>query len=118
MSHYADASLPQQLDAFVWFDGSSAVTLLGPQHAKAGAPDTYAFGSSLHRRHQLIRSTWDGWWPGSEPGTRDPSRGFENARLPDLRVPQHGRKRVDGQLCNSAVGSPCLPGSEPEPLTT
>jgi len=60
MSHYADASLPQQLDAFVWFDGSSAVTLLGPQHAKAGAPDTYAFGSSLHRRHQLIRSTWDG----------------------------------------------------------
>jgi hypothetical protein len=44
MSHYADASLPQQLDAFVWFDESSAVTPLGPQYAKAGAPDTYAFG--------------------------------------------------------------------------
>jgi protein-L-isoaspartate(D-aspartate) O-methyltransferase len=44
MSHYADASLPQQFDAFVWFDETSAVTPLGPEHAKAGAPDTYPFG--------------------------------------------------------------------------
>lgn len=44
MSHYADASLPQQFDAFVWFDETSAVTPLGPQHAKAGVPDTYPFG--------------------------------------------------------------------------
>jgi protein-L-isoaspartate(D-aspartate) O-methyltransferase len=44
MSHYADASLPQQFDAFVWFDETSAVTLLGPEHAKAGTPDTYPFG--------------------------------------------------------------------------
>ena len=44
MSHYADASLPQQFDAFVWFDETSAVTPLGPEHASAGAPETYPFG--------------------------------------------------------------------------
>ena len=44
MSHYADASLPQQFDTFVWFDETSAVTPLGPQHAKPGIPDTYPFG--------------------------------------------------------------------------
>jgi protein-L-isoaspartate(D-aspartate) O-methyltransferase len=44
MSHYANASLPQQFDAFVWFDETSAVTPLGSEHAKAGVPDTYPFG--------------------------------------------------------------------------
>src|SRR6266567_2187366 len=44
MSHYSTASLPQQLDAFVWFDETSAVTPLGPEHARAGVPDTYPFG--------------------------------------------------------------------------
>ena len=44
MSHYADASLPQQFDTFVWFDETSAVTPLGSQHAKPGIPDTYPFG--------------------------------------------------------------------------
>jgi protein-L-isoaspartate(D-aspartate) O-methyltransferase len=43
-SHYADASLPRQFDAFVWFDETSAVTPLGPEHAKAEAPETYPFG--------------------------------------------------------------------------
>ena len=43
-SHYADASLPQQFDAFVWFDKTTAVTPLGPEHARAGVPDTYPFG--------------------------------------------------------------------------
>jgi hypothetical protein len=28
----------------VWFDETSAVTPLGPEHAKAGLPDTYPFG--------------------------------------------------------------------------
>jgi protein-L-isoaspartate(D-aspartate) O-methyltransferase len=42
-SHYAQASLPQQFDAFVWFDETTAVTPLGPQHAQPGAPDTYPF---------------------------------------------------------------------------
>ncbi|TIL63103.1 MAG: erythromycin esterase family protein, partial [Mesorhizobium sp.] len=31
-SHYADASLAQQFDAFVWFDETVAVTPLGPEH--------------------------------------------------------------------------------------
>jgi erythromycin esterase-like protein len=45
LSHYASASLPQQFDAFVWFDETKAVTPLGPGHVKAGAvPDTYPFG--------------------------------------------------------------------------
>lgn len=44
LSHYSDASLPQQFDAYVWFDETSAVTPLGPQHAKPGVPDTYPFG--------------------------------------------------------------------------
>jgi protein-L-isoaspartate(D-aspartate) O-methyltransferase len=44
MSHYANASLPRQFDAFVWFDETSAVMPLGPEHRKSGVPDTYPFG--------------------------------------------------------------------------
>jgi protein-L-isoaspartate(D-aspartate) O-methyltransferase len=44
MSHYSDVSLPQQFDAYLWFDETNAVTPLGPQHTKSGAPDTYPFG--------------------------------------------------------------------------
>ena len=44
MSHYSEASLPQQFDAYVWFDETSAVTPIGPEHAKPGAPETYPFG--------------------------------------------------------------------------
>jgi erythromycin esterase-like protein len=43
LSHYADTSLPLQFDAFVWFDETSAVTPLGPEHARPGAPETYPF---------------------------------------------------------------------------
>jgi erythromycin esterase-like protein len=43
MSHYAEACLPKQFDAFVWFDETTAVTPLGAQHAKSGVPDTYPF---------------------------------------------------------------------------
>jgi erythromycin esterase-like protein len=43
-SHYSEASLPQQFDAYVWFDETSAVTPLGPEHARSGMPDTYPFG--------------------------------------------------------------------------
>jgi hypothetical protein len=42
-SHYAQASLAKQFDAFVWFDETEAVTALGPQHARSGVPDTYPF---------------------------------------------------------------------------
>ncbi|MFL4979457.1 MAG: protein-L-isoaspartate(D-aspartate) O-methyltransferase [Xanthobacteraceae bacterium] len=44
ISHYSDVCLPQQFDAFVWLDETSAVTPLGPEHAKEGVPDTYPFG--------------------------------------------------------------------------
>ena len=43
-SHYAEVSLSQQFDAYVWFDQTVAVTPLGPEHAAAGMPDTYPFG--------------------------------------------------------------------------
>jgi erythromycin esterase-like protein len=43
VSHYAEASLPQQFDAFVWFDETTAVTSL-PARQKAGMPETYPFG--------------------------------------------------------------------------
>jgi erythromycin esterase-like protein len=42
-SHYAEASLAQQFDAFIWFDETTAVTRLGPAHARPGEPDTYPF---------------------------------------------------------------------------
>ena len=44
ISHYMDCSLPNQFDAYVWFDRTSAVTPLGPEHARPGAPETYPFG--------------------------------------------------------------------------
>ena len=44
MSHYADACLPRQFDAWVWFDETNAVTPLGPTHAREGVPETYPFG--------------------------------------------------------------------------
>lgn len=43
-SHYAQASLPRQFDAFVWFDETTAVTPLGAEHRGEGLPDTYPFG--------------------------------------------------------------------------
>jgi erythromycin esterase-like protein len=42
-SHYAQACLSEQFDAYVWYDETTAVTPLGPQHARHGAPDTYPF---------------------------------------------------------------------------
>ncbi|MDB5395875.1 MAG: protein-L-isoaspartate O-methyltransferase [Rhodospirillales bacterium] len=44
LSHYSRASLPQQFDALTWFDETSAIQPLGPEHARAGVPDTYPFG--------------------------------------------------------------------------
>jgi erythromycin esterase-like protein len=44
MSHYADASLSQQFDAFVWFDETQAVEPLTRSPGSSGGPDTYPFG--------------------------------------------------------------------------
>jgi protein-L-isoaspartate(D-aspartate) O-methyltransferase len=42
-SHYFDASLPQQFDAYVWFEETNAVTPLTTAPAE-GVPETYPFG--------------------------------------------------------------------------
>jgi erythromycin esterase-like protein len=42
-SHYSACSLPQQFDAYVWFDDTTAVTPL-PTRARPGAAETYPFG--------------------------------------------------------------------------
>jgi len=42
-SHYAACSLPQQFDAYVWFDETTAVTPL-PTQARPGPEETYPFG--------------------------------------------------------------------------
>jgi erythromycin esterase-like protein len=45
MSHYSEVSLPQQFDAYVWFDQTSAVTPLATEEIKGqdAVPDTYPF---------------------------------------------------------------------------
>jgi protein-L-isoaspartate(D-aspartate) O-methyltransferase len=42
-SHYAEASLSRQFDAFLWFDQTRAVEEIEPEHAE-GVPDTFPFG--------------------------------------------------------------------------
>jgi erythromycin esterase-like protein len=42
-SHYFEAVLAEQFDAFVWFEETRAVTPLAPGHAE-GVPETYPFG--------------------------------------------------------------------------
>ncbi len=44
MSHYAEASLSQQFDGFVWFDETAAITPLGKEHHRPGPADTFPFG--------------------------------------------------------------------------
>jgi erythromycin esterase-like protein len=43
LSHYFEAVLADQFDAFVWFEETHAVTPLGAEPPQ-GAPDTYPFG--------------------------------------------------------------------------
>jgi len=42
-SHYSACSLPQQFDAYVWFDETTAVSPT-PTHARPGEDDTWPFG--------------------------------------------------------------------------
>lgn len=42
-SHYFQAVLAEQYDAWVWFDETTPVTPLGIEHPR-GAPETYPFG--------------------------------------------------------------------------
>ncbi|MBW8784340.1 MAG: protein-L-isoaspartate(D-aspartate) O-methyltransferase [Novosphingobium sp.] len=43
-SHYSEAVLPAQFDAYVWFDETRAVTPLAEEHLPGHVPDTYPFG--------------------------------------------------------------------------
>jgi erythromycin esterase-like protein len=43
-SHYFEANLPSQFDAFIWFDETRAVTPLPSEDRSTGLPDTYPFG--------------------------------------------------------------------------
>jgi erythromycin esterase-like protein len=43
-SHYAQAVLPSQFDAWVWFDTTQAVTPIGDQRPSGEVPETYPFG--------------------------------------------------------------------------
>jgi erythromycin esterase-like protein len=43
LSHYFEASLPQQFDRYLWFDVTNPVTPLTAEPG-TGMPDTYPFG--------------------------------------------------------------------------
>lgn len=43
LSHYFQAVLPDQFDAYVWFDETHAVTPLSAE-MESGMPETYPFG--------------------------------------------------------------------------
>ncbi|MBW8754330.1 MAG: protein-L-isoaspartate(D-aspartate) O-methyltransferase [Sphingomonadales bacterium] len=43
-SHYSEAVLPSQFDAYVWFDETRALTPLAEEHLPGHVPDTYPFG--------------------------------------------------------------------------
>ncbi len=43
LSHYFEAVMAEQFDAWVWFEQTSAVTPLGPE-TPSGAPETWPFG--------------------------------------------------------------------------
>ena len=43
LSHYFEAVLADQFDAYVWFEQTTAITPLGLEHPR-GAPETYPFG--------------------------------------------------------------------------
>lgn len=43
-SHYSQAVLTEQFDAYVWFDETGAVTPLSEEHLPGHVPDTYPFG--------------------------------------------------------------------------
>ena len=43
-SHYSQACLPRQFDAFVWFDETNAVTPLPAPPQSIGPDETYPFG--------------------------------------------------------------------------
>ena len=43
-SHYSECVLPEQFDAYVWFDQTRALEALGPPEPTTGLAETYPFG--------------------------------------------------------------------------
>jgi erythromycin esterase-like protein len=43
-SHYSEAVLARQFDAYVWFDETTALRPLVPAEPHEGVPDTFPFG--------------------------------------------------------------------------
>ena len=43
VSHYMDATLPRQFDSYVFFDETSALVPLAPEHGTRGVPETFPF---------------------------------------------------------------------------
>ena len=43
-SHYSQAVLPEQFDAWVWFDETTALAPLKAHEPHEGVPDTFPFG--------------------------------------------------------------------------
>lgn len=43
-SHYTSASLPEQFDAWVWFDETTALSPIGEGHVAEDMPETWPFG--------------------------------------------------------------------------
>jgi protein-L-isoaspartate(D-aspartate) O-methyltransferase len=43
-SHYSEAALPRQFDAYVWFDETAALRPLAAHEPHRGVPDTFPFG--------------------------------------------------------------------------
>jgi erythromycin esterase-like protein len=56
-SHYSDAILPRQFDAWVWFDETSAVTAL-PGRQRPGEDETYPFGLRVPVARQAEQAYW------------------------------------------------------------
>ena len=44
-SHYSQAVLPEQFDAYVWFNETTALQPLVPHEPHEGVPDTFPFGT-------------------------------------------------------------------------
>lgn len=44
LSHYMQAEMPSQFDAYLWFDRTSAVSPIDPDNFKPGQEDTFPFG--------------------------------------------------------------------------
>jgi hypothetical protein len=106
-SHYAQASLPRQFNAFVWFDQTHAVTPL-PGAEKGGVPDTFPSGSEAPGPRPLSLSAGT-WLP--DPLRCRGRRAIGNETGPPANMPSassHGDLHLDSPLRTLALRNPEL----------